>query len=364
MTPLHPSHRRGFTLIELLVVIAIIAILIGLLLPAVQKVREAAARAKCSNNLKQLGLAMHSYHDVNRTFPYNYQLIGTNAWEAVGINYFILPHIEQQNLFNQFQIPTTALPGQALGGTPPTGGATGDATMWSNTYNGPMNIPISTFMCPSAPHQATRAAVSWGGPGSHYGWCTGSRVGVVWVGNSFNGMFAYQKPAERSMKDVTDGLSNTLMISEYLSGTGLTSKATYPFDIFYAGDSDFTAVANKDFATVAELTQIGKDAQTLSGGSPGFRSNNGGNWAWYAAGHSTLTTAATPNWQYPSAGGGCCPGGAHDWTNAVISPRSMHSGGVNAGLGDGSVRFITNTVDLLTFQRLGARNDGNPITLN
>lgn len=111
---------KGFTLIELLVVIAIIAILIGLLLPAVQKVREAAARAKCSNNLKQLGLAMHSYHDVFRIFPRNYTRIGTNAWEAVSVNFLLLPYVEQTALFqncNSLQIPqwAMALLGQTIG---------------------------------------------------------------------------------------------------------------------------------------------------------------------------------------------------------------------------------------------------------
>ncbi|MCA9182622.1 MAG: DUF1559 domain-containing protein, partial [Planctomycetales bacterium] len=112
--------------------------------------------------------------------------------------------------------------------------------------------------------------------------------------------------------------------------------------------------------TQAELDTIGSTAKN----SPvGFKSNNATMWAWYAAGHSTLTTAAPPNWQYPSAGGDCCPGGAHDWGLGIIPPRSLHPGGVNIALGDASVRFIPETVELLTFQRLGNRQDGNPVTL-
>jgi prepilin-type processing-associated H-X9-DG protein len=75
-----------------------------------------------------------------------------------------------------------------------------------------------------------------------------------------------------------------------------------------------------------------------------------------------MNTAAPPNWQYPSLAGDCCPGGSHDWGVGILPPRSMHTGGVNALLGDGSVRFIPNNIDILTFQLLGARNDGQPIS--
>ena len=345
--------RQAFTLVELLVVIAIIGVLVALLLPAVQAAREAARRTQCQNNLKQLGLGMHNFHDTNNSFPYNYQLIGDDTWEAVSAHYFILPFIEQQNLFNQFQIPTTAKPGQ------PTPLAVGTQALWAAAHGGPMNVALKTFLCPSALKPPTRAQIAWGGPGSNYGWSTGSRVQVVWAGNNFNGMIAYQNP--RAMREVTDGLSNTLLASEFLGGTGRnTGTATYPYDVFYAGDGPFNAVSNKDFPTQTELTNIGTAARNLSGG--GFRGNNGGMWAWYAAGHSTLSTAAPPNWSFPTAGGNCCPGGAHDWGNGIIPARSLHPGGVGAVLGDGSVRFVTNNIDLLTWQRVGARNDGNAIS--
>jgi len=328
-------HRGAFTLIELLVVIAIIAILIGLLLPAVQKVREAASRMKCQNNLKQLGLAMHNYHDANGKFPRNYLKVGTNAWEALSANYFLLPYVEQTALYQQGQ---------------------SNLTNWSWMYNTLMNTDLSVFKCPSAPAGSRRGTNpnGWDGPGSNYGWSTGSSVETVWAGNRFNGLMAYE--VDRKMADVTDGLSNTLMASEILSGSGASgTSGKYPYDVFYAGNGVFTSVVNKDWPTQAELDTIGNAAKSSS---TGLRSNNGTLWGWYAAGQSTLTTAAPPNWKWPTAGGDCCPGGAHDWGYGIFPPRSAHTGGVNALLGDGSVRFIRDSVDLVTFQRLGNRGDG------
>jgi len=359
----HPRSRFGFTLIELLVVIAIIAILIGLLLPAVQKVRDAAARAKCQNNLHQLALAMHSYHDANGKFPANQQQIGTNVWESVSASYFILPYIEQQNLYNQVVIPSNApQPGITAAGA-------GNETNWSNCYNGPMNVKLQTFICPGAPDAPKRGSNpnGWDGPGSNYGWSYGSRVYCNWDGNSTtgasnsNGMISQLQP--QKMADTSDGLSNTLLASELLSGSNANSvtAAIYPFDILYVGNGLFNNIvgANRtDFPSLADITAIGQKAKT---GAIGVRSNNGTMPMWYPAAQSAVTTAAPPNWQYPSAGGDCCPGGATDWSFGLIPPRSMHSGGVNAALGDGSVRFITNSIDLLTFQKLGNRKDGQPL---
>jgi len=360
VTALPPAPRvarRGFTLIELLVVIAIIAILIGLLLPAVQKVREAAARAKCSNNLKQLGIAIHAYHDANLKFPANQQQIGVNVWESVSAHYFILPYVEQGNVFSQIVIPNNTL------GAGKSQNGKGNGGNWGTAYNGAMNVKMSVFICPSSPQAPARGTnpAGWDGPGSNYGWSVGSRVWLNWDGDNLlgtsrsNGIIAQQ--TERRMADVTDGLSNTLLASELLSGSNApqSGPGKFPFDIFYAGDGPFNSVANKDNPTVAELDAIGSAAKN----SPqGIKSNNGTMPLWYPGGQSALNTAATPNWKWPSAGGNCCPGGAHDWTPGIMPPRSMHTGGVNSVMGDGSVRFLRDSVDLLTFQRLGNARDG------
>ncbi len=327
-SPTRHGGQRGFTLIELLVVIAIIAILIGLLLPAVQKVREAAARMKCSNNLKQLGLAIHSYHDRNNAFPQNYKKVGGNAWEALSAHYFILSDIEQGNLYNQFE---------------------SNATNWGVTHDQLMKTKLATFRCPSAQDPGIPNDY-WSGPGSNYGWSTGSRVYCIWD-NDANGMVSHQK--QRKMADITDGLSNTLLASEFLSGSA--GGSTYPYDVFYTSDGLFSAVVNKAFPTQAELDAIGTAAKSSPSGQ---KNNNGGLWGWYAAGQSTLTTAAPPNWKWPTAAGNCCPGGAQDWGPGIIPPRSAHTGGVNAVLGDGSVKFVRNSVDLVTWQRVGNGADG------
>jgi len=164
------SQRRGFTLIELLVVIAIIAVLIGLLLPAVQKVREAAARTQCENNLHQLGLAMHMYHDVNQAFPPAFAKPSNYGWSV-----WLLPYVEQTNLFNIINPLAT------------------DLTLSANT-----TLKLSVFICPSDP-----APLYVNSYFANY-----ARSNYVVSEQVSDGGSAIP------MKTITDGLSNTIMIGE------------------------------------------------------------------------------------------------------------------------------------------------------
>jgi len=337
--------RVGFTLIELLVVIAIIGVLFALLLPAVQKVREAANRMKCVNNLKQLSLAMHGYHDSYQKFPKNTwggSDAGWNVWETFSCNVKLLPYVEQQNLYLQFDWPNKK-------------GAFGT---YANGAAAPMQQTLQIFLCPSAQLYPAPDKNVWNGPGSNYAWCSGSGVYTAWDANATNSTGMVNDVIERRIADATDGLSNTILASEILSGRSPAAPTlTFPYDMFYTGaDGDYN-VANMQFPTLAELTTIGNKAK----GSGSGLKNNGSLWAWYAHAQSLFTTSATPNWQFPTSGGACCPGGAHDWGRGIIPPRSQHPGGVNAAMGDGSVRFITNSIDLLTFQRLGHRTDGQAL---
>jgi len=335
------KSRQAFTLVELLVVIAIIGILISMLLPAVQQVREASRRVSCANKLRQHSLAALNFESAFQNFPRNiYTVPGWNPWECMSAHYKLLPYIEQNNLYEQFNLD--------------------GSVSFYDTKVGPMNTYVDVFECPSSAQDGpTMDQDYWGGPGSSYAWCSGSSAHTaVYSAYGMNGMIHMNE--EIKISECTDGTSNTVLISEILSGTGNDSEATYPFDIFYLGSNAlFDGLSDQDFPTQQEIDAIGVAAQTPSG----VRANNGTLWAWYSPGHSMFNSSTPPNWQYPSAAGICCPGGGHDGYYGFIPARSFHPGGVNAGMTDGSVHFVANSISLEVWQQLGNKSDGSVASL-
>ena len=218
--------RRGFTLIELLVVIAIIAILIGLLLPAVQKIREAANRMKCSNNLKQLGLAAHNYDATYGYLPPGLRYNGTNGTYA-GVLVYLLPYVEQDNVYNQ--LPQTLFD--------PNSTTAWWTTASAGATTSPWNARIKTFLCPSDnmdtlnPPNGTLAYITTstlGISGATFGGTpplgrTNYIANAGALGNTsdaFYGQFKgpFYADSRETVANISDGSSNTIFFGEYLAG--------------------------------------------------------------------------------------------------------------------------------------------------
>jgi prepilin-type N-terminal cleavage/methylation domain-containing protein/prepilin-type processing-associated H-X9-DG protein len=348
--------RRGFTLIELLVVIAIIAVLIALLLPAVQAAREAARRAQCVNNLKQVGLALHNYMSAINTMPpgrFNTHVTGNgNVWGGYSQ---MLPQMEQQALFNSFNF------GLAPELEPTLPSAAANAT-GAGTF-------LNSLLCPSDSAPAVQITVSGENYASHnYDLNVGSNYPLLEIyppgvtspfNGSPNGPFFENRgvgPAE-----FTDGMSNTVAASETIRSNATSTYATEPNRVFLVtGDNKTTGPALTSDADYASL------CLSLPTSTTQFQATKGVRWHYGAPGHSMYNHRRAPNDPQPDCRGGLPHSDKSDpnWSylSLNVTTRSLHPGGVNSLMADGSVKFVKNTINVLTWQALGSRNGGEVIS--
>lgn len=309
--------RRGFTLIELLVVIAIIAVLIALLLPAVQQAREAARRAQCKNNLKQIGLAIHNYESSHRVFP-----PGRCGYPMVfSVQAHLLPFVDGANLYNILDFRTRPVFTEPM--TDPNA---------QNEIAARRKIPM--YLCPS----------DFGSiPGNVFGstnYVASTGSGRPPVANSIRtGDGVMFDASSVRFRDVTDGLSNTVAFSEQTLGRGMSSVA------------NGTPPANLD-EMVLELTGATPTDDAACVASAGAGSWSGFRGAKWLNGHFGDTLY---NQYYaPNSTQFDCGNASHNY--GLTSARSRHPGGVHLLLCDGSVRFASNNVNLAIWQALGTRS--------
>jgi prepilin-type N-terminal cleavage/methylation domain-containing protein len=325
------KKRLGFTLVELLVVIAIIGILVGLLLPAVQQAREAARRMSCSNNMKQLGLAMHNYESSFKKVPRLASSVTAPGltpqngnWNGYSAHTMILPYIEQGPLFQQFQFNVYHYNNPAL-----TSGRT----------------KIAGFLCPSDKDFPNNTEIGW----NNYGWSEGPNKGWNIAEALQNGFFHRAK--ETKFGDVIDGLSNTIMAAEFVKGDN--TAALYSRFGDFANNVPFPGGFPDQFPTNAQLEAYG----LLTDAAPTHRSPAGFRWTAPGFYNTAINTMAGPNWQHVS--GMPCNGCGQGDSQGVFPARSRHTGGAMHGMGDGSVQFISDSTDLRIYQGLGSADAGD-----
>jgi prepilin-type N-terminal cleavage/methylation domain-containing protein len=324
------NRRQGFTLVELLVVLAVIAILSALLLPAIQKVREAANRTRCENNLKQIGLALHNYHDTYEAFPPGGQttavplpanltcnnLSGSATSCQAPWTVLILPFMEQKNVYASYVTSTAASVGPSFAsfqGLPFDSGAAN----YSNQF-----LRNKAFECPTDPRNTGSNAIS------DYFACQGGGATAgstaTGAGNSgrvfFNNGIFYANSKTR-VADVLDGMSNTLLVGESKYMVAKSSPNSAGATAYQTWDCGLRASAGAASSIATNLCAAMNPI------------------------NSTVVSAARP---------------VTTFDIATSTYGSYHEGGAFFTLGDGSVTFLMDNINLSLFRSLGARADGNP----
>jgi prepilin-type N-terminal cleavage/methylation domain-containing protein len=303
------AAREGFTLIELLVVVAIIGVLVALLLPAVQQAREAARRTQCKNNLKQIGLGLHNYHDIHGMFPAGHMESG---WDGPSYRHqfgwltYLLPFVDQVPLYNQINFSAI------------------DLTV--SVPQNPTFIPVGTtdiavFICPSDPTGRNNADWAPTNYLANQGTTCQSRD------KEGNGVFGHN--SWMKLRDIMDGASQTIAAAEILKGD---------FDVATLKDN-YIFIRNAADANNIDTCQP----------FPANSSDLGGVWLGGNPQNNLFSTNRTPNdrrYDCISPNFGC--------TN--FAARSKHPGGVQVILADGSVHFLSQSIGLMVYQAMGTRN--------
>lgn len=315
------KQRSGFTLIELLVVIAIIAVLIGLLVPAVQKVREAANRMQCQNNLKQLGLAGHNYAGTNGSLPAG-ATQNLSQW-AFSFQAQLLPFVEQDNLKNlvNFTVPLT------LG----SGG--------SQTLN-PVQQPaaksqVKLFLCPSdsAPALYQNNGADWTPNNYMVNMGTGTAAQSLAVEN--DGLVWYTSKIR--LTDILDGTTNTLLMSEALRGNNIQTTGAKPDD------------PKRQYASFGGGGNPPLMSDAFCAGGTRWAGTRGSSWLWGREFNVCFTTTHLPNQAITDCGNN---------GSGFYKAASLHTGGVNSLMADGSVRFVRESITLAVWRGLSTRQGG------
>jgi prepilin-type N-terminal cleavage/methylation domain-containing protein len=326
--PSRPPARSAFTLIELLVVVAIIGILVALMLPAIQAAREAAWRNSCKNNMKQLGLAMHTFHDTLQRLPCpgdsRTAAAGQGSQWAYSAQSRLLPYLEDKALQSLIDFTQPLMQG------------TGGSQTINPTQKNAAAFVAATFLCPSdgGVTQFNANSAVWGGNNYMINMGTGQPDfaftkpldGIVWYGSTVR------------LGQITDGLSKTMMWSEAIRGNDVTTESATPIDrvrqhISFGGQ--------------------GAVSDSICQSPTRWAGSRGSAWIWGREFNTGYNAHEKPN----SVKADCARSGAGFYT-----ARSFHIGGVNVGLCDGSVNFVTNDIELNVWQALATRGGAEMVS--